>query len=381
MRLGVFGGSFNPVHMGHIQIALAAMEEAKLSRMLLMVAADPPHKAIAGGVSAKERLDMARLAQKEFPALTACGLELSRPGKSYTADTVAQLQKEYPGAQIFWLIGADMLLTLDTWHDPARLMATTRFLAAGRPGNPGAEQAAQRLRQAYGADIAMLHAVGPDISSSDIRGRVAEGLPIEGRTCESVIQYIYENGLYLPEGIRAVAERLRGELSPKRFEHTIGVVRSAAGLAERHGVDPAKARLAAYLHDCAKDDTADLAGAYGCNVADMTEPIRHAPVGAAHARQAYGVTDGEVLRAIALHTVCGPGMTDLDKVIYLADKIEPGRSYAGMEAIRQAAEHSLDKGMLACIGQTAAYLAKTGKRMHPATIAAREEIQNRCKRG
>lgn len=381
MRLGVFGGSFNPLHMGHIQIALAAMEEAGLSRMLLMVAADPPHKAIAGGVSAKERLEMARLAVREYPSLIASDLELNRPGKSYTVDTVAQLKAENPGAEVYWLIGADMLLSLDTWYDPRRLLATTRFLVAGRPDNPGVEQAAQRLRQEYGADITLLKAMGPDISSSDIRARVEKGLPIEGYTCEPIIQYIYENGLYLPDELRAMVMRLQGELSPKRFKHTAGVVRSAAILAQRHGLDPAKARLAAYLHDCAKEDTAGLARKYGLHVEGIFEPVRHAPVGAAHARYAYGVTDEAVLQAIALHTVCGSGMTELDKAIYLADKIEPGRNYAAKQGIYSAAERSLNEGMLLCIAQTEAYLEKNGERMHPATITAREEIRNQQKGG
>lgn len=381
MRLGVFGGSFNPLHLGHIQIALAALQEAGLSCMLLMVSADPPHKAIAAGVSAQERLEMTKLAEEEYPSLVASDLELSRPGKSYTADTVEQLKAENPGAEVYWLIGADMLLSLDTWHDPARLMGTTRFLVAGRPDNPGVEETAQRLRKQYGADITLLHAMGPDISSSDIRARVAVGLPIEGYTCEPIIQYIYENGLYLPDDLRVMVERLRGELSPKRFKHTAGVVRSAAVLAERYGIDPAKARLAAYLHDCAKEDTEGLARKYGLAVDGMSAPVRHAPVGAAHARRAYGVEDKEVLQAIALHTVCGSGMTELDKAIYLADKIEPGRAYAAKESIARAAEQSLNEGMLACIDRTAAYLAKTGERMHPATIAAREEIQNQQKRG
>ncbi|MPN35420.1 hypothetical protein SDC9_182918 [bioreactor metagenome] len=185
----------------------------------------------------------------------------------------------------------------------------------------------------------------------------------------------------MPEDLRATVEHLKAELKPKRFAHTMGVARCAAVLAQRYGVDPAKARLAAFLHDCAKDNTAELARLYGLRVEDSPEPIRHAPVGAAHAKWAYGITDREVLQAISLHTVCGSNMTALDKIIYLADKIEPGRSYAGMEEIRQAMARSLNEGMLSCIDHTAAYLTKTGQRMHPATIAAREEIQNQQKRG
>ena len=198
MRLGVLGGSFNPIHYGHIAIAQAAMAEAGLSQILLMVAADPPHKQVAGGVQPAIRLEMARLAEQAYPALQACSLELERQGKSYTADTAQALHSLYPDREICWLIGGDMLLTLENWHDPKRLLNSLHFLVAGRPDSPGLELAAQRLRERYGARITLLQAQGPDISSSRIRQKVQEGLPIETDTCSTVVQYIYEQGLYLP---------------------------------------------------------------------------------------------------------------------------------------------------------------------------------------
>lgn len=133
MRLGVLGGSFNPIHYGHIEIAQAAMAEAGLSQILLMVAADPPHKQVAGGVKPEIRLEMARLAEETNPALKACALELNRQGKSYTVDTAQALHGLYPDQEICWLIGGDMLLTLEAWHDPQRLLKSLHFLVAGRP--------------------------------------------------------------------------------------------------------------------------------------------------------------------------------------------------------------------------------------------------------
>ncbi len=379
MRLGVLGGSFNPIHFGHIAIAQAAMAEAGLSQILLMVAADPPHKQVAGGVKPEIRLEMARLAEQAYPALKACSLELDRQGKSYTVETAEALHALYPDREICWLIGGDMLLTLETWHDPQRLLESLHFLVAGRPDSPGLEQMAQRLRERYGARITLLQAQGPDISSSQIRKKVMAGLPIEADTCDAVVQYIYEQGLYLPPEVVRVVARLREELDAKRFRHTMGVARAAALLAQAYGVDPGQARLAALLHDCAKGNTQALAETYGADVEDMAPPIRHAPVGAMHAKAAYGVEDPAVLQAIARHTVCGPSMTALDKVIYLADKIEPGRTYGSVAAIRKAAERSLDEGMLACINQTAAYLKKQGEALHPATLAAKKEIQNQLR--
>ncbi|MDR0840513.1 MAG: nicotinate-nucleotide adenylyltransferase [Christensenellaceae bacterium] len=381
MRIGVLGGSFNPVHQGHIYIAQAAKERFSLDAMLLMVASVPPHKQLAGAVSGQARWDMASLAAG--PAgLIASDLELNRAGQSYTVDTVAALQAQYPAAEIYWLIGADMLPSLDVWHDPARLLRITKFIVAGRPTYGDLPACAQRWREAYGADITLADIEGPDISSTELRNRLYAGKPIEGMTPESVIRYIYENALYVPAGISALQLRLQGALGEARYAHTMGVVRCAATLADSFGVDAEQARLAALLHDCAKlpqGGTQALAARYGLRMEGLDAPIRHAPVGAAHARAAYGVEDEAVLQAVARHTVCAAGMTALDKVIYLADKMEPGRDYVGVEDIRRAAQNGLDAGMLACLAHTKAHLDKKGKPMHPATMQAWEEIQKNIK--
>ena len=125
-----------------------------------------------------------------------------------------------------------------------------------------------------------MQAQGPAISSSQIRQKVMEGLPIETDTCSKVVQYIYEQGLYLPPEVGRIVAQLRRELDPKRFRHTMGVARAAAQLAQAHGVDPAQARLAALLHDCAKGNTQALAEQYGADVSDMRRPsdmLRWAP--------------------------------------------------------------------------------------------------------
>ena len=380
MRLGVFGGSFNPIHNGHLQIAQEAIRDGGLTQLFLMVAANPPHKKLSYAVPPEIRLEMAKLAAEDIPELQASSLEIDRGGKSYTSDTVAQLKSQYPGAQITWLIGGDMLLTLDTWHEAAWLMQNVRFLVAGRPDSPGIAEAARRLQAEYGAEIVLLPEAGPNISSSQIRERMEAGLPIEGMTPPKVIQYIYEKGLYMPQDMVHMIDKLRLALDDHRFRHTMGVVRTAALLAERHGVDPEKVRQAALLHDCAKGRADALAQAYGMDVGDLPAPVRHGPVGAEHARRSYGIADPQVLQAISRHTVCGAGMTDLDKVIYLADKTEPGRQYDGLEDIRKAAEESLDLGMATCLAHTAAYLAQRGEPMHPASLAAWEEIDKTIKR-
>ena len=134
MKLGLFGGSFNPIHNGHIDMARRVKEQLALDGVLFMVAKEPPHKELAGDVDAVSRLAMAQAALAGENGLSASGLELSRPGKSYTVDTVRTLLAENPGAEISLIVGEDMLRNLPAWRggNPSRACAGDRGFAARR---------------------------------------------------------------------------------------------------------------------------------------------------------------------------------------------------------------------------------------------------------
>ncbi len=173
---------------------------------------------------------------------------------------------------------------------------------------------------------------------------------------------------------------VKKRLPEKRWEHTLGVVRTAARLAERYGADPAKADLAAILHDYAKY----------WPVAEMERVIRernlprdlleynkelwHAPVGAYAASRDFGIEDREVLDAIRYHTSGRRGMTLLEKVVCLADYIEPGRNFPGVEPIRRLAEESLEAGLLAGFDSTIRFLIENGRKVYPLTLEARNAL-------
>ncbi len=380
MHIAMFGGSFNPMHIGHIQTALAVKECYGLDRVLIMVAKDPPHKQIADGVSAAHRMEMTRLALEAAEGLEACDIELNRPGKSYTVDTLRELGELYPGAQLYCIVGTDMLLTLDTWHDAPGIFRAARIIAVGRPDSGDMQQAAERLRREYGADILIPGIMGPDISSTMVRDAVEKGMDISGMVTDRVAEYIYSQGFYLGDKADAISKRLKEELGQKRFIHTMGVVRMAAELAARYGADGTKAQLAALLHDCAKlsmERQRELAAEYGMDMSSMQEQIAHGPIGAERARREFGIEDEEILSAIACHSTCRTGMGILDKIVYLADKIEYGRSYEGVERIRSEAKVSLDGAVIACIEHGLGYLTERGERVHPDTLLALEELKNK----
>lgn len=379
MRIAMFGGSFNPIHRGHIETALAVKERFDLDRVLIMVANDPPHKQIADGVSAEHRLKMTRLALMGMDGLEACDLELKRPGKSYTVDTLGELHRLYPEAELYCMVGADMVLTLDTWHNAAELFKRAKFIAVGRPDSGSMEAAAERYRREYDADVSISGITGPDISSTMVRRNVENGMDVSHLIAEQVEEYIYHHGFYLGDEVDAMRKRLKEELGAKRYDHTMGVVRSAAKLASRYGADGKKAQIAALLHDCAKLDEEyqrKLAAKYGLDISRIPMPVVHGPLGAERAQREFGIADGDILAAIACHTVCRQGMGILDKIVYLSDKIEQGRSYDGVDYIRSEAEKSLDCGMIACIEHGLRYLEEKGEKAHPDTLAVLEELKN-----
>lgn len=178
-----------------------------------------------------------------------------------------------------------------------------------------------------------------------------------------------------------IVQKLSLVLSPKRFTHSLGVSQTAVEMAEVFGADIHKAKLAGILHDCARGMTNDIllqtAKSLGIVVNDvnLSEPVLlHASIGAYLARKVYGIEDPEVRRAIALHTVGGIDMTLLDKIIYLADLIEPNREFPGVDKLRAVAEKDLDQAVLAAFDHTIAYIISGQGFIHPDTVKARNSL-------
>ena len=177
-------------------------------------------------------------------------------------------------------------------------------------------------------------------------------------------------------------EKLQSRLKPSRFQHSLGVSETAVTLAKRFGVDEEKARIAGLLHDCARqypnDELIAEAAIRGIAIGDVereTPLLLHAEIGARLVAEEYGVEDEEIQQAIARHTVGGSNMSDLDKIVYFADMIEPNRDYPDVHRLRQlAAEGTLDEMVLAGLSQSISFIVNQGKLLHLGTIIARNEL-------
>jgi nicotinate-nucleotide adenylyltransferase len=391
-RIGLMGGSFNPIHLMHVAAARMAMEEAALDRVLFLPTGNPPHKR-EGLAPAKQRLDMVRLALAQETGFFPSDIEMNRSGTVYTVDTLLMLREQLPQAEFFYIIGEDTLYDLINWREPERVFQLCRFLVCYRPGT-GDSTDAKTVREELkrrGAQFAFLRTAVGDMSSTVIRARLAEGKEPEGLH-PAVMEYIRAAGLYgvkeSPAGFATHLDRLMNSMSVQRMAHTLCVAYAARHLAALHGEDMEKAAAAGLLHDCAKgmDQTAmqEYVRKHGLNVERAilaSGALLHAMVGAHMARHTYGVEDEQVLSAIACHTLGKVPMSRLDMIVYLADKIEPGREeYLGLYELRRLAESDLAAAVLLSLQQTASYVKDRGKTLHPASSQTIDWLRNTVKK-
>jgi len=198
VRLGILGGTFDPVHVGHLALAEAARTAFGLARVLFIPAAVPPHKPGGAVAAAEDRLAMVRRAVDAAPYFAVSEVELERQGPSYTVDTLANLQQRHPGAELYFITGADEVLALDTWHDPQRLLQLARFIAATRPGFDLSRlaQLESRLGPVARGRLLPLEWLELGLSSTDLRRLLSEGRSVRYLVPERVAEYIEERRLY-----------------------------------------------------------------------------------------------------------------------------------------------------------------------------------------
>ena len=395
MKIGIYGGTFNPPHLGHLTAARAVFELLNLDQLLLVPAGMPPHKELpAGSPTPEQRLEMTRLAGEQLglgDRVRTLDIEVYRQGKSFTADTLAQLKAQHPEDELWLLMGTDMFLTLQAWHEPGKILSLAGIAAFGRTEEDTEELfSAQReyLYQTYPqARLFTLTIPGViDVSSTELREKLAKG---EGASllAPAVYGYILREGLYNTGAdlkhlslsqLRPVA---LSYLKHKRIPHVLGTEQEAIRLAERYGADVEKARRAALLHDCTKkldrEEQLALCRRYGIQLDELEQKalkLLHSKTGAAIARDVFGVDD-DIYSAIWYHTTGHAHMTKLEKIIYLADYIEPSRDFPGVDTLRKVCYEDLDKGLLLGLEMTIEEMTAMGNPVHRATLEARDWLK------
>ena len=394
MNIGIYGGTFDPPHAGHIAAAQAAMEALHLDKLLLIPDAQPPHKQLPqGSATPQQRYDMTVLATASLGKLAEVSdMELRRAGVSYTADTLAALRAQYPEDTLYLLMGSDMFLSLHTWRRPEDIVALAHIAPFSRETeDESAAFDAQKayLEQHFAAQVTVIpNPQVVEVSSTEIRARLARGQGGE-LLPPPVWGYIQRERLYgtrtdlthlTPEALRPIA---LSYLKPKRMPHVLGTEQEAVRLAEKYGADVTKARIAALLHDCTKkldmDEQLAMCRQYAIPLDELEQKalkLLHSKTGAAIARDVFAVDD-EIYNAILYHTTGKPDMTLLEKIIYLADYIEPTRDFPGVETLRKTVYEDLDRGLLLGLTMTIDEMEEMGNPVHHMTRDARDYLLKR----
>lgn len=194
-RVGVFGGTFDPIHVGHLAAARAAVECARLDRVVFVPTGQPPHRG-AAAASAEDRLEMTRLATSEEERFAVSDVELRRPGASFTSDTLRELLELEPGADLFLILGWDAARLFRSWHEPDEVRKLAHVVVIARPGS-GSPQPQDLDAAGLGGERAIVCTpTTPDVSASSIRRDIREGRSIEGKVAPAVERYIATRRLY-----------------------------------------------------------------------------------------------------------------------------------------------------------------------------------------
>ncbi|HPJ02841.1 MAG TPA: nicotinate-nucleotide adenylyltransferase [Candidatus Limiplasma sp.] len=377
-RIGIMGGSFNPIHRRHLQIAERALLDMKLDQVLFIPNGNPPHKQ-QELADTQHRMEMTRLAVIPYQKFTATDIEITRTGVIYTVDTLRLLRKQYPEAEFICLIGEDAMGDLTGWYEPLELFSLCSFAVCKRTSEVLDDQPVVKKLRTLGAKLSFLSLEPKDISASDIRRRIQNGEDVQALLTPEVYEYIRLTGLYgcpvLPGADVQLYTRLRDMLSDDRLLHSMAVASTAHHLAVIYSLPADACELAGLLHDCAKcmdlGTLRQIAQEHKLKLSDTemrSNGLLHGPVGAVIAKEQFGVRDPAVLGAISAHTTGYAGMEDFDMVVFLADKIEPYRNHIdGLDVIRTQAQKDLHGATYRMLLHSREYLLKTHRLLHPDT--------------
>ena len=392
VKIGIYGGTFNPPHTGHMHAARQAVQILGLDKLLLIPDRIAPHKEIpAGSPTPEQRLEMLRIAAAGEQKMEVSDIELKREGASYTYLTVEALREIYPDAELYLLVGTDMFLSFHIWREPERIwkQATLGVFYRGEKGEKEKIFAQKAALEARGAKVELVENQILSISSTQLRRLIAfrcadEFLP------NGVGDYIRQNNLYdtgadlknLPmEQLEPIVLRL---LKPNRVQHVLGCRDTAVQLARRWGADEKDAARAGILHDITKalDGPLQLTlcREYGTILDEFGykyPKTLHALTGSLVAERIFGESP-EVVSAICHHTTGKAGMSLLEKIIYVADYMEPCRNFPGVENLRELAFSDIDAALKLGLEMTLEHLKDLGDEVSPASRQALEFLNARC---
>ncbi len=361
--VGVYGGAFDPVHNGHVALMQYVISALGLKRLVVLPSGNSPHKRSLSPF--RDRVVMLRAATRHIPQVVVDEAEQSHDGPAYSSDMLPILHAKY--GDFVHIVGSDSIIGMPHWHCPELVMRFPHVVVVRGAASAELQAAVDYARRTYGATVSVLPTAIPPYSSTDVRlfyrigrtptsedlrqGQIAldKGTyyPMANGVCYSVHDYIRTQGLY--DEYHHIVNEVPSRISPERWAHTQEVALMAVRLNRQLRLPEEKVIVAALLHDCMKG----ASYVYPAVPADCRQgAVVHAFNGAEEARHRYGVVDEDVLDAIRYHTTGRAGMSDLERLIYLADYCEATRTHAGVDEVRAAALADFDRGFAMAVEAT-----------------------------
>ncbi|MBO5925600.1 MAG: nicotinate (nicotinamide) nucleotide adenylyltransferase [Clostridia bacterium] len=364
MKVGIYGGTFDPVHNEHIDIVRSIISTLGLDSVIVLPSANPPHKNTTTDYT--HRIAMLRLALEGIEGVEVSDLESRLPAPNYTINTLKYLTSHTPHSYVY-VIGEDSMADIYKWYHPEEIFALATICVCGRSNR--SVDADDTIKRAIedGANIIRLDYSGTHVSSSLIRGLVEVGGDISSLVPPQVADYIEREGLY--HNYKEMVASVRERIGDKRYLHTIGVVETALVLNAQVGLSFDKVFRASLLHDIDKYHI-------NCDVIppdSVGSEVAHQFSGAYTAEHLYGVQDEDILNAIRYHTTARRGQSPLEKIVYLADMIEPSRDYPEVDKLRRLAYQDIEVAYREAVKDSYHFVLGKGDKVYPLTIQAMEE--------
>lgn len=386
-KIAVFGGSFNPIHSGHLHLIHSFDQLIGFDKVILVPSARPPHKEGEELAFGEDRYTLCSLVAEEDVRYTVSRFELSRPQTSYTIDTVKHIKSLFPEDRLYLIIGSDMLYSFDRWYCYRELLTLCTVCAAAR--HQGEYEQLLLLKNRYeaeGGSVVIGEADPIELSSTEVRRALEKGESLKGKLPEKVERAIRERAMYqslrpLPpkEEVKALLKRL---LSEKRYLHSLAVAEMASRLAERYNVSKEKAEFAGLVHDIVKDcseneqlQMIEKSGIIHSCVEQGIKKVWHSLAGEVYLRNILKVDDREILLAVRYHTTGRADMSTFEKVIFMADYISADRKYEGVSRLREKAFENLNEALREALAYTLDKLSLSGGKICDDTVFAYQSLQ------
>ncbi|BBG40735.1 bidomainal protein [Mycoplasmopsis californica] len=348
MKIGLFGGSFNPIHNGHIKIAIYAYEHLGLDKLIFIPAATNPFKKKQKNAPAEDRIAMIELAIKDLTQnFEISQYETKKGGLSYTYQTINYFKNKFPDDELFFIIGSDSLPSLHKWEFIEESTQKARFVVFKRSNN---------IDKINIKKFNILRLDNPlyEESSTMVRKGALEFTPL------AVNQYIGNHKLYAKEIVHSI-------LSALRAKHSVACAQFAGNLAKAHGLSYNQGYYAGLFHDIAKEikeeQSREFISFFGFDGYDKKlYPWHklHQFCGSLWVKNIYQINDPEIVEAIACHTTLKMDLSKLDKILFIADKICDGRAFKGVQKLRQLALEDLDAGFQSVVSTNYQYNLNKG---------------------